>query len=114
MRSRLPTGGHMNRDKALAFQSPLTSRINLSSLFLNTFISLDTTTSSGREFHGATTRDYLVEVTLLKYHAWRSLPRSGHTNRDEANDYVCPLTTLICKSHLNLITFAQADRITSS
>src|SRR5437867_4874113 len=57
MRSRLPTGGHMNRDKALAFQSPLTSRINLSSLFLNTFISLDTTTSSGREFHGSTTRD---------------------------------------------------------
>src|SRR3989442_1732198 len=57
MRSRLPTGGHMNRDKALAFQSPLTSRINLSSLFLNTFISSDTTTSSGREFHGSTTRD---------------------------------------------------------
>src|SRR3989441_5206580 len=47
----------MNRDKALAFQSPLTSRINLSSLFLNTFIFLDTTTSSGREFHGSTTRD---------------------------------------------------------
>src|SRR5206468_8004632 len=57
MRSRLPTGGHMNRDKALAFQSPLTSRINLSSLFLKTFISSDTTTSSGREFHGSTTRD---------------------------------------------------------
>src|SRR3989442_10832430 len=57
MRSRLPTGGHMNRDKALAFQSPLTSRINLSSLFLNTFTSLDTTTSSGRKFHGSTTRD---------------------------------------------------------
>src|SRR2546425_8673870 len=57
MSSRLPTGGHMNRDKALAFQSPLTSRINLSSLFLKTFISSDTTTSSGREFHGSTTRD---------------------------------------------------------
>src|SRR5206468_2272809 len=48
---------HVNRDKALAFQSPLTSHINLSSLFLNTFIFLDTTTSSGREFHGSTTRD---------------------------------------------------------
>src|SRR5437899_10691025 len=57
MRNRLPTGGHMNRDKALAFQSPLTSRINLSSLFFKTFISSDTTTSSGREFHGSTTRD---------------------------------------------------------
>src|SRR5437867_5718050 len=64
MRSRLPTGGHMNRDKALAFQSPLTSRINLSSLFLNTFISLDTTTSSGREFHGSTTRDVHVKLFL--------------------------------------------------
>src|SRR2546425_1137086 len=57
MTTRLTTGGHMNRDKALAFQSTLTSRINLSSLLLNTFISLDTTTSSGREFHGSTTRD---------------------------------------------------------
>ena len=47
MRSGLPTGVHMNRDKALAFQSPLTSRINLSSLFLKTFISSDTSTSSG-------------------------------------------------------------------
>src|SRR3989442_5893490 len=47
-------------------------------------------------------------------HAWRSLPRSGHTNRDEANAYVCPLTSLICKSNLNLNTFASADRITSS
>src|SRR6059036_260866 len=81
MRSRLPTGGHMNRDKALAFQSPLTSRINLSSLFLNTFISLDTTTSSGREFHGSTTRDvklflHTSRIFLFLYNFYFSYPAS--------------------------------------
>src|SRR2546425_3634037 len=31
-----------------------------------------------------------------------------------ANAYVCPLTSLICKSNQILNTFASADRITSS
>src|SRR2546425_7700811 len=63
--SNTPTGGHHNRDQALAYNCPLDSLIKRSKLPLKTFTSADRMTASGRSFQRLTTLDVKLYFDYL-------------------------------------------------